>query len=485
MKIDFTPTKKQYIAYNYLTDSKTNEILYWGWARWGKSYLGASWITMECLTKPWSAWLVWRSELKRLRQTTLVSFFEVFKAWWITDKQYNYNKVDSVMKFYNGSTIYFVDLGWQPSDPNYDRLGSFGLTWLWIDEAQEVDATARDVLRARFSLLYGKDGYDWKTIPKALYTCNPWPWWIKKDFYVPHKEGWLPDDRVFVQSLVTDNPYIPDEYIENLKKSENKVQIERLLYGNFDYDDTEGKLYHYDDIMAIFTNPWERGRKYITCDVARMGKDKTVILVWSWYTVIDYKVINKSGLDVVANEIVNMSVKYSINIEENVICDEDWVGWGIVDFLWCLWFVNNSSPISPYWAKQNQFLKRNYQNLKTQAYFALSGPIKERKLRISTDDHWMKKAIIEELDIVCQVDFEKENKIKIIPKEEIKEKLWRSPDYSDALAMRMFFELRMVPETTGEYIYQEPEFHPYKEKVKTITDIFELPDDGVSIYTLY
>ena len=97
----------------------------------------------------------------------------------------------------------------------------------------------------------------------------------------------------------------------------------------------------------------------------------------------------------------------------------------------------------------------------------------------------MKKAIIEELDIVCQVDFEKENKIKIIPKEEIKEKLWRSPDYSDALAMRMFFELRKVPEPVWEYVYQEPEFHPYKEREKTITDIFELPKEEVSIYTLY
>jgi hypothetical protein len=57
-----------------------------------------------------------------------------------------------------------------PSDPNYDRLGSYSLTAIGIDEAQEIESKAISVLRGRLSLL---EGNGWKTTPKILYTCNP------------------------------------------------------------------------------------------------------------------------------------------------------------------------------------------------------------------------------------------------------------------------------------------------------------------------
>lgn len=53
--------------------------------------------------------------------------------------------------------IYLIDLSYQPSDPKYNRLGSFSLTGYFIDEAQEVRKDAIDILRARVSLLSGQD----------------------------------------------------------------------------------------------------------------------------------------------------------------------------------------------------------------------------------------------------------------------------------------------------------------------------------------
>ena len=71
--------------------------------------------------------------------------------------------------------IFLVDLSYQPSDPKYNRLGSYSLTGYFIDEAQEVRKDAIDILRARTSLLSGKDddGNEWQAYPKSLYTCNP------------------------------------------------------------------------------------------------------------------------------------------------------------------------------------------------------------------------------------------------------------------------------------------------------------------------
>lgn len=53
----------------------------------------------------------------------------------------------------------------------------------------------------------------------------------------------------FIPALVTDNPKISPDYIDNLHKLKNKVMKERLLHGNFEYDDTPGRLHSYDAIL--------------------------------------------------------------------------------------------------------------------------------------------------------------------------------------------------------------------------------------------
>jgi len=61
----------------------------------------------------------------------------------------------------------------------------------------------------------------------------------------------------------------------------DEITKQRLLYGNFDYDDTAGKLFRYDEILDLFESNIEPSNKrYISCDVARLGKDTTVISVW-------------------------------------------------------------------------------------------------------------------------------------------------------------------------------------------------------------
>ena len=67
----------------------------------------------------------------------------------------------------------------------------------------------------------------------------------------------MPEYKAFVPSVATDNPYLPEDYIEQLKKSD-EITRQRLLYGNFDYDDTESKLFRTDEIMDMFTTLVDR-----------------------------------------------------------------------------------------------------------------------------------------------------------------------------------------------------------------------------------
>lgn len=434
MVLEFKTFEKQRIALRRLRDNTTNEVLYGGGARGGKSWLGCGWIIMECLSKPGSSWLIAREELTKLKDTTLLTFFKVSKDFGLSPENgFHYNAQSNVATFPNGSIVFFREIKYLPSDPEFDRLGSYDLTGCFLDESQQIHPKAISVLKGRFSVLYGNG---WRTIPKSLYTCNPAKNWIYSDFVRPDKEGKLTPDKAFIKSLATDNPYVSEDYIENLKKAD-KVTKERLLYGNFEYDDDPSALIDYDKIMDCFTNQFiEGGGKFITADIARFGSDKTVIGLWDGYRV---KLFHFHGLDVTesAAKIRELQAKYGVS-NSNTIADEDGVGGGVVDILGCAGFVNNSRPLPNPITREPE----NYANLKSQCYFALAKRINNGEVYIDCQDIEVKKLIIEELEYVKQYNMDKDGKKQVLPKDKIKEQLGRSPDFADTLMMREWFSLK-------------------------------------------
>ena len=60
------------------------------------------------------------------------------------------------MTFSNGCMVVLMDLNENPSDPNFDRLGSTEYTGFFIDEAQEVSAKAKQIVTSRLRNLTGK-----------------------------------------------------------------------------------------------------------------------------------------------------------------------------------------------------------------------------------------------------------------------------------------------------------------------------------------
>ena len=62
------------------------------------------------------------------------------------------------------------------------------------------------------------------------------------------------------------------------------------------------------------------------------------------------------------------------------------------------------------------------------------------KIGMSLNDD-LKEGLIEELEQIKRKNSDKDGKLEIIGKDEIKENLGRSPDLADCLMMRMYFEL--------------------------------------------
>jgi hypothetical protein len=192
---------------------------------------------------------------------------------------YQFNAQSNIITFQNGSTILLKDLFQYPSDPNFDELGSLEITDAFVDENSQITEKAWNTLKSR--IRYGLDENG--LIPKILGSCNPSKNFIYHRFYKPHKNGTLPPERKFIQALVTDNPDISKHYRDNLL-SLDKASKERLLYGNWEYDDDPATLIDYDKIIDCFTNNFiDNGDRYISADIARFGSDKTVINIWDGF----------------------------------------------------------------------------------------------------------------------------------------------------------------------------------------------------------
>lgn len=119
----------------------------------------------------------------------------------------------------------------------------------------------------------------------------------------------------------------------------------------------------------------------------------------------------------------------------NIAIDSDGVGGGVADNLrGCVNFMNNASPI----VQKDEL--RNYANLKTQCYFKLKYLMEKRLVRIEASGE-VQDRIQTELDNIVVKDVDSENKVRLESKDDMKKRLGHSPDYADAIMMRMYWEL--------------------------------------------
>ena len=433
MRIKPELTNKQKLAFKYLLDNETSEVLFGGAAGGGKSWIGCAWIIIMCLKYKGIRCLIGRSKLSNLKITTLNTFFEVCQQFGLrVNEHYTYNASSIIVRFTNGSEVLLKDLFHYPSDANYDSLGSLELTFAFVDECNQIKEKAKQVLSSR--LRYKLDEYN--LTPKILLTCNPAKNWVYTEFYRPAKVNKLPVFRKFIQSLVTDNPHISKHYEAQLDKLD-MISKQRLLFGNWEYDDSDNRMIDYDMLLQSFEDKkTEDDKMYISADIARFGSDKTVIVVWRGLKVLKYVTLDVNTVTEASNTIKELQFEYQVPLYQ-IIVDEDGVGGGVKDILHCKGFLNNGKALR----------KENYQNLKTQCFYKLAETINKGDIILHTENIEVKNKLIQELELLRRTKVDRDTKLSMISKEEMKDILGRSPDYADAVMMRMYFEIG----SSGQY----------------------------------
>ncbi|RAJ24986.1 phage terminase large subunit [Pedobacter cryoconitis] len=427
---------KQTEVLDILEDNIHNEIVFGGGVSGGKSVVGCYWILKQCYKYPGSRHLIGRSMLSNLRNTTLKTFFEVCKLQGvIKGVDFNYNQQTNTILFTNGSEILLKDLFQKPSDFEFDALGGVEVTSVLCEEIAELSLKAWQVLKSRIRYKLDEFGL----IPKIMGTCNPSKNWVYADYYKPNLDGTLEPYKAFIQSLISDNPFVSKEYVKSLNQMDNASK-QRLLFGNWDYDNDPSALLTYDQILDLFNNSHvlsDVSKKAITADIAMEGADKMVLTYWQGFVAEKIKVIPKTtGKDVI-DAIELMAKTYGVP-KSRIVFDGDGVGN----------FIGSKDGTSGFLQGAKSFKNgskalndENYKNLKTQCIYKFAQ-------RASEAGYWIKDVryrdeIVPELEQLKRANSDNDTgKLEVLCKEKIKQIIGHSPDFSDSLIMREFLELK-------------------------------------------
>jgi len=264
-------------------------------------------------------------------------------------------------------------------------------------------------------------------------------------------------------------------YLGNLN-SLDPDERKKLLEGNWKISLDDKSIFSYHCIEDLFSNTvkqYEKDEKgelildsfgrpkatkqenFITCDVARFGRDYAVVKTWEGFEVVKIAVYTISKTTDLTEYIEQERARLSIP-KSNVLVDQDGVGGGVVDECGYCGFSGGAAALEDPKTK----IKENYKNLKTQCAYRMADRVNAGQAAINPEnylvngqysDHVIIKQQVITVQSLIKQDLRSFKKIKadmdgkkqMIPKELQKNLLsGRSPDFGDAFIMREWFELR-------------------------------------------
>lgn len=321
-----------------------------------------------------------------------------------------------------------IDYGGLDRTETINKFNSAEYGFIFLDQAEEITKDEVSVLRGSLRLkIHGK----WALI-KQLYTANPANCWLKTDFIDN-----CPENYKFVQALPTDNPWLGEKYIQVLKEAfgHRKELLEAYLHGSWRAMDA------YDQVIK---DAWLRAaaartlyppqlKKLLTCDVARFGDDETVIYYMENTDIIEEKIYGKKDTMYTANILHVMSHKKG---GIPIVVDEGGVGGGTVDRLREMGdeviAVNSSEKADD---------TKKYYNRRAEIWDRAGQMLCEGDVELQWQDELLKNQL-------CAPKYKFRNgRILIEPKEEIKDRLGRSPDRGDAYVNGLW-AMEYVPSET-------------------------------------
>jgi Terminase large subunit, T4likevirus-type, N-terminal len=274
-----TPSERQALAQQAVISQQYNFILFGGAMGGGKTFWGLSTLLALCEIFPKSRWCVIREDLEKIRTTTIPSFKKFFAPGKLRENPYHYTHP-------NGSVIMF-------KGENY--AGDKDLQWLKGLEVngflfEEINECQQDTFELSFSRAGRWECQPFQPKPMILATCNPSTNWVKTLVYDCWKNGTLPENWLYIQSLITDNPYLTEGYKESLQNMP-RFKYEVFVLGNWDIKLKTGgefykcfnlekhvKLVKYNPDLPLHISWDDNVNPYLPCGIFQIEGKKLVMV---------------------------------------------------------------------------------------------------------------------------------------------------------------------------------------------------------------
>lgn len=219
---------------------------------------------------------------------------------------------------------------------------------------------------------------------------------------------------------------LEEEEVNQAKKDLPKPVFDALYLAKGSGD--SGQLFNPSQLSDITKVKAQAGRNYLSCDIASYGSDKFVLVAWNGWRILKVYSFSKMGPDEIEAKIREIAKKHIVRTKD-IIYDADGIGYFLKGYLKkAVPFHNGGKPYS----------KENYLNLKTQCYYELAKRINEGQIELADTEYY--DEILTELEVI-QRDDRKDGKLRIIDKKDMKEILGYSPDFADAIMMRVWFDI--------------------------------------------
>lgn len=248
-----------------------------------------------------------------------------------------------------------------------------------------------------------------------------------------------------------DNPTLARVELKKLEAQMDGITYRQEILA--EYVENAGALFKYTALIDLFSNSIVKSPdNFMTVDIADDGTDKTIFTLWRGLEVYDIQQYTQMQTDGIINQIRELAARDKVPYS-NIAVDAIGVGAGVASSPLLTGIIGYKSSYSAMRTEKDPVrlanvhytkdapLTTEYKNLRSQCIFELARLVNNHDIAIRIEDQRIKSAIIEELS-AYQDASQGDGKRMATQKEDVKEQIGRSPDISDTLIMRMYFELR-------------------------------------------
>lgn len=164
-----------------------------------------------------------------LERTTLVTFNSILNEG-LSKYVSSWDKKAQTVTFTNGSEIIFMGENYE-TDKDLDRFKGLEINGGGIDEINECQEQTLYKMLERAGSWNNSIG---RPPIVVLATCNPANNWVKEEVYDKWQKNELPSTWAYIPSKITDNPYIPSDYLDSLRANMPEYEYLRFVEGDWE-----------------------------------------------------------------------------------------------------------------------------------------------------------------------------------------------------------------------------------------------------------